>query len=204
VGNHKVISVRLFGVRAEVAIISTIQVIAWTTFSGSSNWRRTIFFPSRLILISSADWLNFHYAWPINTQLKLKYCGMYMKFPVAVRSKAAWLQGSRVRILLRLRMFVSCVCSVLCIRRFLRRPDHLFREILSCVCESTCVWSRNLKLKWSRPDLGCCNIKNISNWRQRILIWMRVFLCQYMNAFQAAERWSQVEPGKIWRLHNPG
>jgi hypothetical protein len=28
VGNHKVISVRLFGVRAEVAIISTIQVIA--------------------------------------------------------------------------------------------------------------------------------------------------------------------------------
>jgi hypothetical protein len=59
--------------------------------------------------------------------------------PVAVRPNAtARLLGSRVRIPLRTRMFVSCVCCVLCRERSLQRSDHSSRGVLLCVC--VCVF----------------------------------------------------------------
>ena len=60
--------------------------------------------------------------------------------PVAVRfrgkSAAARLLGSRVRIPLRVCMFVSCECCMFCTKRPLRRADHSFRGFLSVVCDT--------------------------------------------------------------------
>ena len=59
-----------------------------------------------------------------------------------LRSAAAGLLGSRVRIVLRTWMFVCCVCFL---HRLwpLRLADHSFRVVVPCVCVSDGVWSRN-------------------------------------------------------------
>jgi len=57
------------------------------------------------------------------------------------RCAAFWLLGTRVRISLSAWMLVSCVCSVLCRWRFLRRDDHLFRGVVLSKC--VYVLSRN-------------------------------------------------------------
>jgi len=55
------------------------------------------------------------------------------------RSAAVRLLESRVRIALRARMFVSCVCCVLRRQRLSRRAGHLFRGVLPCACVCVCV-----------------------------------------------------------------
>jgi hypothetical protein len=70
----------------------------------------------------------------------------------AVRSKAARILGSRVRIPLRAWIFVFCVY---CLGSGL--GDELITRSVTptvCVCVCVRVWSRNL-VKQSRSDLGC-------------------------------------------------
>ena len=63
------------------------------------------------------------------------------RWPCNLRRSSApsWLLGSRVRIPLRLWMFIPCVSCRLCRQRSLWRADHSFREILPCVCVCVCV-----------------------------------------------------------------
>ena len=64
---------------------------------------------------------------------------------------------SRVRIPLKVWMFVSCVCCVLCRQRPLRRAEHSFRGVLPGVCVCVCVCDlETSRVRRSRPQLGCC------------------------------------------------
>ena len=78
------------------------------------------------------------------------------RWPCRLRliSAAAWLRVSWVWIPLRTWMFMSCVCCVgsgLCDGMMIRSEEFC----LGCVC----VWSRNMKTRRPRPDLGCCERK---------------------------------------------
>lgn len=70
------------------------------------------------------------------------------------RSGAARLLGSRVRIPLRPRMFVSCVCSVCCVVLCRQRPVISLSEESYWVFVSVC--DLDTSNRRPGPALGCC------------------------------------------------
>jgi hypothetical protein len=72
------------------------------------------------------------------------------------RPAAAWCLGSQVRIPLTACTLISCVCSVLCRQRCVRRADHSTRGVLPGVCLIVCGLETST-MRRPRPDLGCCS-----------------------------------------------
>jgi len=71
------------------------------------------------------------------------------------RSAAAWWLEPPVQILLMARIFVPCVCCVLC----RERADHSIRGGLLCLCVCVFVCVSDLEtwtVRWPRAELGCC------------------------------------------------
>jgi hypothetical protein len=90
-----------------------------TTFrqNGTSKWQVTLYSMCYICRIKRFVYLCvcFRRSWPL-------------------MCSAARLLGWRVRIPLRAKMLVSCVCSVLCRKQPLRWADHSFRGVLPGVC----------------------------------------------------------------------
>jgi len=87
----------------------------------------------------------------------LSGCAVYVYRPAVARLLGLW-----VWIPLRAWMFVSCVCCVRCRQWPLQQTDHLFWEVLRCVCVCMCVSMYDLEILTMRLpslELGWCTIK---------------------------------------------